>query len=108
MSGKNSSEFAFPTCWLKIREEKDIDEELEKAGWACLPRFASRRQVAEHVCAQVTHRQFVFTISKRLRIYFRFDRRLLGDPAGAHVRQPKLAPEPTHLLFSYPGQEQGV
>lgn len=25
------------------------------------------------------HRQFVFTIPKRLRIYFRFDRRLLGE-----------------------------
>jgi len=37
---------------------------LEKAGW-----------VAEHVCAEVPHRQFVFTIPKRLRIYFRFERR---------------------------------
>ncbi|MBM3883875.1 MAG: hypothetical protein FJ387_29925, partial [Verrucomicrobia bacterium] len=33
---------------------------LEKAGW-----------VAEHVCAEVPHRQFVFTIPKRLRLYFR-------------------------------------
>ena len=33
---------------------------LEKAGW-----------VAEYVCAQVSHRQFVFTMPKRLRIYFR-------------------------------------
>ena len=33
---------------------------LEKAVW-----------VAEEVCAQVAHRQFVFTIPKRLRIYFR-------------------------------------
>ncbi|MBM3823885.1 MAG: hypothetical protein FJ404_13540 [Verrucomicrobia bacterium] len=30
---------------------------LEKAGW-----------VAEHVCADVPHRQFVFTIPKRLRL----------------------------------------
>ncbi|MHC4588814.1 MAG: hypothetical protein ACYTAQ_05625 [Planctomycetota bacterium] len=25
------------------------------------------------------HRQFVFTVPKRLRIFFRFDRRLLGE-----------------------------
>jgi hypothetical protein len=67
--------------------------------------------VAEHICAQVPHRQFVsgaapavrvrcrtgsscqvphrqvvFTIPKRLRIYFRFDRRLLGDPCRAAAR----------------------
>ena len=40
---------------------------LAKAGW-----------VAEHVCAEVPHRQFVFTIPKRLRLYFRYDRSLLG------------------------------
>ncbi len=34
--------------------------------------------VSQDVCAPVAHRQFVFTIPKRLRIYFRFDRRLLG------------------------------
>ena len=27
---------------------------------------------------EVSHRQFVFTIPKRLRIYFRYDRKLLG------------------------------
>lgn len=48
---------------------------LEKAGW-----------VAEHVCAEVPHRQFVFTIPKRLRIYFRFERRLLGDLCRAAAR----------------------
>jgi hypothetical protein len=48
---------------------------LEKAGW-----------VAEHVCAEVPHRQFVFTIPKRLRIYFRFDRRLLGELCRAAAR----------------------
>ena len=59
---------------------------LEKASWACLPK-PRRRQVAEHVCAEVSHRQFVFTIPKRLRIYFRFDRRLLGElcRAAAHT-----------------------
>ena len=48
---------------------------LEKAGW-----------VAEHVCAKVPHRQFVFTIPKRLRIYFRFERRLLGELCRAAAR----------------------
>lgn len=59
---------------------------LEKAGW-----------VAEHVCAEVPHRQFVsclrrrrrgrqVTIPKRLRIYFRFDRRLLGELCRAAAR----------------------
>ncbi len=48
---------------------------LEKAG-----------RVAEHVCAEVPHRQFVFTVPKRLRIYFRFDRRLLGDLCRAAAR----------------------
>jgi hypothetical protein len=42
--------------------------------------------VAEHVCAEVPHRQFVFTIPKRLRIYFRFERRLLGDLCRAAAR----------------------
>ena len=48
---------------------------LEKASW-----------VAEHVCAEVPHRQFVFTIPKRLRIYFRFERRLLGELCRAAAR----------------------
>ncbi|MBM3881032.1 MAG: transposase [Verrucomicrobia bacterium] len=48
---------------------------LEKAGW-----------VAEHICAEVPHRQFVFTIPKRLRIYFRFERRLLGELCRAAAR----------------------
>jgi hypothetical protein len=42
--------------------------------------------VAEHVCAQAPHSQFVFTIPKRLRIYFRFDRRLLGQLCRAAAR----------------------
>ena len=33
--------------------------------------------VAEDVCFRVPHRQFVFTIPKRLRIFFRYDRDLL-------------------------------
>ena len=34
--------------------------------------------IADVVCESVPHRQFVFTIPKCLRIYFRFDRKLLG------------------------------
>ena len=48
---------------------------LEKAGW-----------VAEHVCAEAPHRQFVFTIPKRLRLYFRYDRSLLGKLSQAAWR----------------------
>jgi Transposase zinc-binding domain len=48
---------------------------LEKASW-----------VAEHVCNELPHRQFVFTIPKRLRIYFRFERRLLGELCRAAAR----------------------
>ena len=47
--------------------------------------------VSQEVCAAVPHRQFVFTIPKRLRIYFRFDRRLLGELCRAAwqvVRKP--------------------
>jgi hypothetical protein len=36
------------------------------------------QHIARDVCQAVPHRQFVFTIPKRLRIFFRFDRRLLG------------------------------
>ena len=35
--------------------------------------------IAREVCQAVPHRHFVFTIPKRLRIFFRFDRRLLGE-----------------------------
>lgn len=35
--------------------------------------------IDQEVSARVPHRQFVFTIPKRLRVYFRTDRRLLGD-----------------------------
>ncbi len=39
--------------------------------------------LGEDVLADVSHRQFVFTIPKRLRIYFRYDRKLLGKLAKA-------------------------
>jgi hypothetical protein len=42
--------------------------------------------VSQEVCAPVPHRQFVFTIPKRLRIYFRFERRLLGELCRAAWR----------------------
>jgi hypothetical protein len=35
------------------------------------------QNIARHVCAPVARRQFIFTIPKRLRIFFRFDRALL-------------------------------
>jgi hypothetical protein len=35
--------------------------------------------IARDVCAPVCHRQFVFTVPKRLRIFLRFDRQLLGE-----------------------------
>ena len=35
-------------------------------------------EVAHEICSPVPHRQYVFTIPKRLRIFIRFDRRLLG------------------------------
>ena len=38
-------------------------------------------RLAAEVCAPVAHRQFVFTVPKRLRVFFRFDRALLGDMA---------------------------
>jgi hypothetical protein len=37
--------------------------------------------IAEDVCAAVPHRQVVFTIPKRFRLFFRFHRPLLGDLA---------------------------
>ncbi|MBN4074068.1 transposase zinc-binding domain-containing protein [bacterium AH-315-E10] len=40
--------------------------------------------IAENVCMPVAHRQFVFTMPKRLRIFFRYDRQLLNE-------LPKLA-----------------
>jgi len=39
--------------------------------------------IADSVCAPVPHRQLVFTIPKRLRIYCRLDRQLLGELARA-------------------------
>jgi hypothetical protein len=38
-------------------------------------------RMAHQVCLPVPHRQYVWTIPKRLRIYFRYERRLLGELA---------------------------
>jgi hypothetical protein len=35
--------------------------------------------IQENVLAEIPHRQFVLTLPKRLRIYFRYDRTLLSD-----------------------------
>jgi len=48
--------------------------------------------VAEDVCFCVPHRQFVFTIPKRLRIFFRYDRDLLKE-------LPKLAWEVIREIY---------
>ncbi len=43
------------------------------------PALCESEIIAREVCEPVRHRQFVFTVPKRLRPLFRFDRRLLGD-----------------------------
>nr|NIW37707.1 hypothetical protein [Gemmatimonadota bacterium] len=44
----------------------------------------------EELFEDVPHRQLVFTIPKRLRVYFRYDRALLGDLAGCAWRALRL------------------
>ena len=41
--------------------------------------------VREEVFAEVPHRQFVFTIPKRLRIYFRFNHKILRKPQNLFI-----------------------
>lgn len=51
---------------------------------SCCPSCDQKRalllahRLNEEVLAEVPHRQWVFTIPKRLRVYFRYDRKLLG------------------------------
>ena len=51
---------------------------------SCCPSCDQKRslllayRLKDEVLAQVSHRQWVFTIPKRLRVYFRYDRKLLG------------------------------
>jgi hypothetical protein len=44
----------------------------------------------EELLEDVPHRQVVFTIPKRLRVFFRYDRKLLGELAGCAWRALKL------------------
>jgi hypothetical protein len=44
---------------------------------------ANRRDIAQTICAPAPHRQLVFTIPKRLRIFCRHDCSLLGKLARA-------------------------
>ena len=60
-----------PSCHIK--------RELLWAQWA-----------VEELLEDVPHRQVVFTIPKRLRPYFRYDRALLGDLAGCAWRALRL------------------
>ena len=60
-----------PSCHQK--------RELLWADWA-----------AEELLEQVPHRQVVLTIAKRLRVFFRYDRRLLGDLAACAWRAIRL------------------
>jgi hypothetical protein len=45
---------------------------------------------AEELLEEVPHRQVVLTIPKRLRIYFRYDRKLLGELAGCGWRALRI------------------
>ena len=60
-----------PSCHTK--------RELIWAQWA-----------AEELLEDVPHRQVVFTIPKRLRVYFRYDHTLMGDLAGCAWRALRL------------------
>jgi hypothetical protein len=60
-----------PSCHQK--------RELLWANWA-----------EQELLEDVPHRQVVFTIPKRLRIFFRYDRKLLGQLAGCAWRALKL------------------
>ncbi len=60
-----------PSCHAK--------RELIWAQWA-----------AEELLEDVPHRQVVLTIPKRLRVYFRYDRTLMGDLAGCAWRALRL------------------
>jgi hypothetical protein len=50
----------------------------------CCPSYGQKRAFLlahlhnEEVLAEVPHRQWVFTVPRRLRVYFRYDRSLLG------------------------------
>ena len=59
-------------------------------------------RITEEIVFPVPHRQWVFTIPKRLRIYFRFDRSLLGNLC-------RLAYESVRdVMCSEPGADGGL
>ncbi len=45
---------------------------------------------AEQLLEDLPHRQIVFSLPKRLRIFFRYDRKLLGELAGCTWRALRL------------------
>jgi hypothetical protein len=65
-----------PSLRLGARHQK---RELLWANWA-----------EQELLEDVPHRQVVFTIPKRLRIFFRYDRRLLGELAACAWRALEL------------------
>lgn len=66
----------------KCKKEFFVAFSCKRRG--CCPSCDKKRSLLlayrlnDEVLADVPHRQFVFTIPKRLRVYFRFDRKLLG------------------------------
>ena len=42
----------------------------------------------EELLEDIPHRQVVFTIPKRLRVFFRYDRQLLGELLNFHPHVP--------------------
>jgi len=61
--------------------------------------------ISQEIAACVPHRQFVFTIPKRLRIYFRTDRRLLGDLCRASWQ---VIRQVTQTISATPGAVAGM
>ena len=57
---------------------------------------------ASELLAEVPHRQVVFTVPKRLRIFFRFDRKLLGELPGCAWRALRL-----YFAVWFGGEEVG-
>ena len=49
----------------------------------CILEFSMH--VREEVFVEVPHRQFVFTVPKRLRIYFRFNHKILRKPQNLFI-----------------------
>ena len=72
-------------------------EDAAGGSWSCLcPSCHKKRELlwahwaGEQLLEDVPHRQVVFSIAKRLRIFFRYDRKLLGELAGCAWRAIRL------------------